>query len=803
MRSLRSFSLFALAALIGAVAAADSPQTTVPTEAVRPVHFSHIRIHGFWKEQTKRLTQRWIPHCIRQMEAGGAGQELLNLVETARILRGEPAGKFKGRPWSDAYVYNTIEAICLALAIDPQDDADLAKAQQYLRQKLDEWIPIVLAAQMPDGYIHSYHVVNRRERYSDTSKHEFYVQGYFLEAGVAHYQMTGGQDRRLYDAARKCADHLCSTFGPPPKRNWIYGHPGMGCALCRLARLVNEVEGAGKGNRYAQLARFFFDNRHADEKKRNLYAQSHLPVVEQKDAVGHAVRATYFYTGVADLAMLTGDVAYLAAVDRIWKSATERKMYVTGGVGSTRRGEAFGQDFELPNDSAYCESCAGCGLSFWSNRMHRIHGRGSYVDVQERVLYNNILGAIELAGERFFYQNPLSSHRRRDAWHGCPCCVGNIPRALLAIKDLLYAVSAERDTLYVDHFVASEGTIAELAGSSLKIVQHTDYPWKGDVTIVLEPADDIPFTLKIRIPNRSSKALYTARPRLTNDFTIKLNGKQAKAEPVDGYVSFNRKWKRGDRIELLLPMDIQRIYADRRVEADRGRVALQRGPLVYNVEDVDHDGQSRAVFLSPDTALNVIWSKDLLGGVMAIQGPDKGILAIPNYARLNRGGWSLVWLPETRELAEPYRQPTIASTSGVSTSYETHEGRLDLTTVNDGRNPEKSDERGTPILHWWPHRGTVEWVQYAFREPATVSSAEVFWYDDRAWGACRVPQSWRLLYRDASQWKPVSKASGYGVELDQFNRVTFTPVTTNALRLEVRLQKNHAAGVLEWRVGTE
>ena len=618
---------------------------------LQPVYFQRVRIGGFWRDQFKRLAEKWLPHCIKQMEKGGAGQELLNLVHTAKVLRGEPAGKFTGRPWSDAYVYNTIESICLALAIDPEGDTQLAGAQALLRKKLGEWIPIVLAAQMPDGYIHSFHVVNRRDRYTNTGHHEFYVQGYFLEAGVAHYRVTGGKDRRLYDAARKCADHLCETFGPPPRRNWIHGHPGMGYALCRLARLVNEVEGSGKGRKYAALAKYLFDNRHTDKRRRATYQQSHLPVAQQSNAVGHAVRATYFYTGIADLAMLTGDAAYLRAVDRIWDSAVNRKLYITAGVGASHRGEAFDVDYELRNNG-YCESCAGCGLSFWSDRMNRIHHDGRCVDVQERVLYNNILGAIELSGKNFFYQNPLASARGRYPWHGCPCCVGNIPRALLGIKDVTYALNAQKDTLFVNHFVASEGTIADVAGTTLRVEQRTEYPWKGDVSLILTPAAAKAFTVKVRIPNRAASALYTTKPDLKARCRIKVNGKGQDVKVVNGYAALSRKWQPGDRMDLSLPMDIQRVYADKRVAADRGRVALQRGPLVYNIENVDHDRDVRSVVLPPDAPLKAVWKKDLLGGVTAIECEKPKLLAIPNYARLNRGGWSQVWIAERPDVAE-------------------------------------------------------------------------------------------------------------------------------------------------------
>ena len=635
-------------------------------EALTPVYFRTVHIDGFWKDQVKRLTEKWIPHCVRQMEEGGKGQELLNLVQTAKALKGEPTGKFTGAPWADAYVYNTIEAICLALAVDPDGDPELAAAQAFLRSKLDEWIPIVLAAQMDDGYIHSYHTVNKYDRYTNINSHEFYVQGYFIEAGIAHYRITGGKDRRLYNAARRCADHLCKTFGPAPKRNWIYGHAGMGIALCRLARLVNETEVEGTGDKYSSLAKFFFDHRHDVEEHRNSYRQSHLPVVEQSEAVGHAVRATYFYSAIADLAMLTGDKAFASAVDKIWDNAINRRMYITGGVGSTHHGEAFGEDFQLPNESAYCESCAGCGLSFWADRMNRMHQQGQAADVQERVLYNNILGAIELSGENFFYQNPLASGNGRYPWHGCPCCVGNIPRALIAVKDLMYSLNPNRDVLYVNHFVASLGTINAVGGTNLTIRQETEYPWDGKVCLTMEPEEATSFTLKVRVPSRLDSGLYAPSPA-AEPVAVHVNSGNCATDIADGYVTLSRKWEPGDRIELTLPMPVQRVRADERVKSDRGRVALQRGPIVYNIEDVDHDCDVRSIFLPEESTLSAQWQADMLGGVTVLKGQAKrmtpdgaepvALVAIPNYARLNRGGWSQIWIAENPDMSIQWFEP--------------------------------------------------------------------------------------------------------------------------------------------------
>ena len=417
------------------LAANAQPGQPINTQDDRtePVHLSAVELGGFWKQQVERLTEKWLPHCIRELEKGGEGQDILRLIDAGKQLRGEPVGDYKKQLWTDAYIYNTMEAACLALEVDPKGAPELIKAQNFLRKKIEEWIPIILAAQEKDGYIDSYYTLNGKPHFMEDRNHEFYVMGYFLEMGVAHYCMTGGKDKRLYDAAVKCANMLCEIFGPAPKRTWRNGHPGMEYALCRLGRLVNEVEGVGKGDKYIQLAKHFLDHQHEGEKGHE-YNQSDKPAIEMSEARGHAVRATYFYTAMADIALLTGSVAYQQAVDRIWANAIHKKHYLTGGVGASHKGEAFAGDFELPNEG-YCESCASCGLSFWSDRMHRHYQDAHYRDVQERVLYNNILGSIELSGENFYYQNPLDSDKARYPWHHCPCCVGNIPRALLAIKD--------------------------------------------------------------------------------------------------------------------------------------------------------------------------------------------------------------------------------------------------------------------------------------------------------------------------------------------------------------------------------
>ncbi len=610
-------------------------------EMLQPVTFRHITLGGFWKQQIKRITEHWLPHCVRQLEPGGGGQELRNLVHAAHMLRGRPPGPYRGKPWSDAYVYNTLEAMCLALAVAPAGDAALARAQAFLRGKIEQWIPMLLAAQDPDGYIHSYHTVNALPHFQDAGAHEFYVMGYFIEAGIAHFQCTGGADRRLYDAALRCADVLDAAFGPPPKRTWKNEHPGIEYALFRLARCAEDVAGPGAGDRYARLATYLVDHHHtAPPSPPSTYNQSDRPATDLREAAGHAVRATYFYTAMADIALLRDDSAYRRASGALWDNVVHRKYYLTGAVGALHEREAFGAEYDLPNNG-YCESCAGCGLSFWSERMHRLHGDAHYRDVQERVLCNHVLGAIGWEGKDFFYQNPLASDQARQPWHPCPCCVGNIPRALLGLKDAIYSTNATRDTLYVSHFAACTGTVDAVAGTTLEICQETDYPWQGVVRLTLHPAAPAAFTLKLRIPNRTESALYTAVPDRAGRFEVRVNGRRRAPTVKKGYIAIRRTWRAGDRVDLILPLEVQRVSCDERVAANRGRVALQRGPLVYVVEDVDHPVPAEALKVLAQTAPRAAWDPDAFGGLMWLR--DGGITAIPYYLRLNRGGASQVW----------------------------------------------------------------------------------------------------------------------------------------------------------------
>jgi len=637
-----------------------SASSTLAVKVVPPPPEAHLesvatkryRIDSpLWNHRVKALIVNWIPHCIRKINDPALPQGgINNFIDAANKLAGKPHEKHRGYVFSNAWVYNTIESICVAMLVDPQGDREIIEAQKAMRATLDDWIPKVLAAQEPDGYLQTFFTLGGHQRWSPQHRgaHEGYVAGYFLDAALTHYRMTGRKDARLYDAARQLADCWCDNLGPPPKRAWYDGHQAMEMALVRFGRFVNEVEGDGQGDKYIELAKFLLDNRRDGHE----YDQSHVPCVQQYEAVGHAVRAVYNYAGMADVAMETGDTDYQSAVMSLWDNIVNRKYYVTGGVGSGETSEGFGPDYSLRHN-AYCESCSSCGEIFFQHALHLTHHDARYADLYEETLYNALLGSIDLEGEHFYYQNPLVTKRGRYPWHGCPCCVGNIPRTLLMLPTWMYSKSD--DAVYVNLFIGSTATLNDIAGTDVEMVQATEYPFGGDVSITVNPAAEREFSVKVRVPKRSVSELYTTTPPSDGIKALALNGSAVEPRIENGYAVITRTWKAGDKIDLVLPMKIQRIKGIDKVEATRGQVALQYGPLVYCAEAV---GQDLDQAIDSDSPLKTEWKPDLLGGVKVIKGTwadGSPLTAIPYYARANRTGdtaepkaaaHSIVWLKE-------------------------------------------------------------------------------------------------------------------------------------------------------------
>jgi DUF1680 family protein len=638
------------------------------------------------------------------------------------------------------------------------------------------------------------------------------------EAAVAHYLATG--KRSFLDVAIKNADLVAQVFGPG-KRMDPPGHEEIEIGLVKLYRVTGD-------KKYLDLAKFFINQRgNADGHK--LYGavlQDHLPILEQKETVGHAVRAGYFYAGVADVAALTGEQAYINAIDILWSNAVGRRMYLTGGIGSRHQGEAFGDDYELPNASAYNETCAAIANALWNERLFLLHGDAKYADVLERIIYNGFLVGISLEGNTFFYPNPLEADGAsafnhgslvRQPWFGCSCCPSNVVRFLPSLLGYVYA--QRDDQLYVNLYAAGDADV-DIQGTLIHLAQQTDYPWSGNIRVEVSPASPSTFALLLRIPGWAQghpvpSDLYTYLDGSAVPYTLTVNGSAGEA-PVDkGYAVIRREWKKGDVVELGLPMPVRRVLCNEKVENNRDLVALERGPVVYCAEGVDNEGQALNLVLADNAPLTTEHRADLLGGVTVLLGRSEAVvrsedgkgveahgqpfMAIPYYAWAHRGaGQMAVWLARTAEAACPAPRPTVASRSTPSASH--CHANDSLTALSDQHDMANSNDHGVPRMTWWDRKGFSEWVQYNFAEPARVSAVEVYWFDDTDQGQCRVPASWELQYRAGDAWKPVEAQGSPGVAKDQFNRLEFDPVETDALRIVVQLQPDFSGGILEWRV---
>jgi len=788
--------------------ALDGPelQAAQPTRdwPIRPLPYYQVQPEdGFWQARLKTSREITVPYCLEQCEKTG---RISNFAKAGGLME----GKFEGIYFNDSDLYKILEGAAYTLKVHPDPELD---------KYVDRIISYIAAAQEDDGYLYTartlagpdYMPPGGPKRWSAPGGHELYCVGHLYEAAVAHFQATG--KRTLLDVALKNADLICKTFGPD-KLTWPPGHEEIEIGLVKLYRATGD-------EKYLRQAEFFLDLRGREDTHRlyGPYSQDHQTVAEQREAVGHAVRAGYLYTGMADVAVLRNNKAWFKALDAIWADIVGKKLYVTGGVGARGGGEAFGAGYELPNLNAYCETCAAIANVLFNQRMFLRSGDGRYMDVLERSLYNGVLPGVGLDGKSFFYTNVLESDGRhqRSPWFGCACCPSNIARFIPAVPG--YAYASGEGAIYVNLFMAGRATI-DLDGQRVQLHQQTDYPWSGQVKIVVEPArDDAEFALKVRVPGWARNQpvpgdLYRFLESCDEKPRLKLNGQVQPIALDKGYAVIERKWRRGDSVELVLPMPVRRLVAHEAVEADRGRVALQRGPLVYCVEWPDvRDGKVLCLMLPDKTKLVVRHRPDLLGGVTVIAGQpmrtrfvlengEKKIVqepgdvaAIPYYAWAHRGrGEMAVWLARTKEAARPLPAPTIAAKAKARASGG------DVAALNDQREPKSSGDHSSRFLHWWPRKGTAEWVEYEFAQATRVSAVEVYWFDDTGRGECRLPVSWRLLYRQGEQWKPVSNPSGYGCEKDKYNRTTFDPVVTTGLRIEVQLPEKFSAGIHEWKV---
>jgi DUF1680 family protein len=778
---------------------------------VKPVPFTAVHFtDGFWLPRIETNRTVSIPFAFEKCEES---KRVYNFERAGAALRGEQLKDKEppGYPFDDTDLYKVIEGAAYTLSV---------KKDPKLEAYLDSLIAKIAAAQEKDGYLYTTRTIDpehphrwagtKRWEMEKVDSHELYDLGHLYEAAVAHYQATG--KRTLLDVALRTADLLDATFGPGKQSIWP-GHEITEMGLVKLYRVTGDA-------RYLSLARFLIDQRGPDGTPGagRKYNQSHVKVVDQDEAVGHAVRATYLYSGVADVAALTGDEKYVKALDRIWDDVVGKKIYLTGGIGATSSGEAFGLAYELPNMSAYNETCAAIGNDFWNHRLFLLHGEGRYIDVMERILYNGLLSGVSLDGKSYFYPNPLESagQHQRSPWFGVACCPGNMTRFLASVPGYVYA--QQGDALYVNLYVGSTGEVKMDGGRTVTLVQETRYPWDGAVKITVRPDKAGRFAMNLRVPGWARGEalpgdLYRFADASSEPVTLKVNGQAVPVAPEKGYARVDRSWRSGDVVELSMPMPIRRVAANAAVDADQGRVALQRGPLVYTAEWPDNPGgHVRNLLLADEAPLTSEFRPDLLGGVQVVNGRstslnyndrneveqhEQAFTAIPYYAWANRGpGEMAVWLPNRPTSARPQPLPTLASRAKVTSSKAGH----NPTAVNDQGEPRSSRDGTSSFFHWWPEKGSTEWVAYDFEAPTSVSEVEVYWLDDTGSGECRVPVSWRVLYKDGEEWKPVEAAGAYGVEKDAYNKVSFKPVTTAALRLEVTLPPQWSAGIQEWKV---
>ncbi len=776
---------------------------TAVAQPLTPVQFSDVNYtSGFWAQRLAAVREATLHANFHQCEITGR-------LDNFAVAAGTKDGAYQGYYFNDSDVYKAIEGAAYVLATLPRGEQRAA-----LDKRLDDVIATIAASQQPDGYINSYFTAKEKSpnsdpdtRWSNTAvKHELYCIGHLIEAGVAHYIATG--KRSLLDVAVRAADLVDSVFGPPPKRPDIPGHEELELALIRLSRIGNAVPDR---ERFLRLAAHFVNSRGVSHSGRTLYGeycQDHIPLREQTEAVGHAVRATYLYSAATDLATISPEPALSGALDRLWTDLTGRKMYVTGGIGNSGHNEGFTTAYDLPNDTAYAETCATIGLTLWAQRMNLLHADARYFDVLERALYNGVLSGLSLDGSKFFYENPLGStgdHHRRD-WYACACCPPNILRVLASLGERFYAM--DDDAIYVNLYGASE---TRVSSNALRIIQRTEYPWDGKVTIEFD----------VSLVRRAPRDLMLRIPEWCDEYTITgSNLPSEKLEVVRGYARIPGG-ATGGTVEINFKMPIRRVYAHPAVAADRGRVALQRGPIVYCLEDADNPAGARSIALPPGAPINAEFRSGLLGGVTVLTGEGLALApqdwdedelyrsadapkvvpftAIPYFAWDNREpGGMQVWIPESASLAP------LGPLPGVTPSASHTWGSDNVAALTDRQIPASSADHQVPRHTWWPRRGSTEWVQLDFDSPRRLHALDVYWFDDGppgGGGGCRVPASWSIEYRATAdgEWNPVPNPRGTTTDRDRFNRATFDAIDAAAVRISAELQPGFSGGVLEIR----
>jgi DUF1680 family protein len=780
-----------------------SKKSSTADYPIQPVPFTSVKLtDNFWAPRIKKNATVTIPIAFGYCESTGR-------VKNFEIAGGLDTGKFQTiYPFDDSDVFKIIEGASYSL-------------QTYPDPKLDAYLDTLIykigLAQEDDGYLYTNRTIaemhrgkglhewaskNRWELDSILS-HELYNLGHLYEAAVAHYQTTG--KRTLLDIALKSAALVNKDFGWD--RVKVYpGHQVIEMGLVKLYRVTGE-------KKYLDLARFFLDVRGP---KGDQYNQANKKVVDQTTAVGHSVRATYMYSGMADIAAIEKDSAYLNAITKIWEDLIYGKMYITGGIGASGGNEGFADPFILPNMSAYCETCASIGDIFFNHRLFLLHGQTKYIDILEKTLYNSALSGVSLSADRFFYPNPLESNgqHERSAWFGCACCPSNIARFVPAIPGYVYAVTDKE--LYINLFISNDANI-NMGKRKVNISQKANFPWDGKVEITVNPEVKGKFNLKIRVPGWALNealpgGLYKFTDQNTESVKIIVNGEDFEINLLEGYAVISRNWKPGDKVEVEFPMPVRKVVADERVREDINKIVVQRGPVIYCAEWPDNnDGNVLNLIVKKDAVFTTEFIPSLLEGTQVIKTSgfqtkrtldgkvemlkEESVTLIPYALWNNRGaGQMMVWLPDSIQSSRPLPAPTIGNRSKVRVSKITKA----LNAVNDQIMPSNSNDHSVSYYHWWPDKDKWEWVEYDFEKPETISKTKVYWFDDGPGGGCRVPDEWEILYLNGNIWEPVKAKTPYKVTKDGWDSLAFKPVKASAVKIKVKLNKDFASGIYEW-----
>ncbi len=787
---------------------------------IQPIPFDKVQMEdSFWKPRIETAREVTIPATFQKNE------------ETFRVKQFEiAAGVVEGKictqyPFDDTDIFKSIEGAAYALKVYPDVE---------LEAEVDRLIKLIGDAQEDDGYLYTWRTIQNKtgqQQYMDIVNqprnlkwlegsrwenvdqlsHELYNAGHLYEAAVAYYEATG--KKTLLDIALKNAELVYKDFGPG-KLEKAPGHQEVEVGLIKLYRLT-------KDDRWLNLAKYFLDVRgYGDE-----YSQNHQKLKDQRKAVGHAVRLGYMFMGAADVAALTGTDEYDEAMKAVWEDIVSSQMYLTGGVGATGANEGFGGAFDLPNYTAYNETCSSIAFALWSQRMFQLTGESRYLDVLELTIYNALNAGLSLSGDHYFYPNPLESRKNveRAEWFGCACCPPNLSRFYNSLPGLFYGQKG--NDIYFNQYAASQTTIKQShAGGGTSLVhiwQETNYPWEGKINLKIDPEIASAFSIYVRIPGWAKGEvapldLYTVHNNSSDQILIKLNGQLIQTKQEKGFAVISRTWEKGDFIEIDLPMKPQRIKANDLVELDKERYALKRGPIVYCLEGKDQTDDRILNLLVPDTvSIHEKFDNQLFGGILTLNFNgylvakkinqteaelDKiSLKAIPYFMWANRGKDNmLVWLPHTLNTAREIAQPSLAFLSKPKAS----EGmKGEIQNIADQFEVKSSADNESTFVHWWPEFGSTVWLQYDFPQDEQVGTARIYFFDDEdTGGGCRIPKSIELKYLDDGKWRSIYTPEGITIIKDGWTEIQFEPVKTSALRLEMTFKDGVSGGVHEWEV---